>query len=140
MSLLGRGLCRVLLLFGCSLKGPSPVAQTVKSLPAVQEARVQSLGWEDPPEKGMATQSSFLAWESSRTEEPGRLQSMGQSRTRLSDQRLQFSCFYSPSPQQEVRGLWLWWGCYRSFLSLFCLMVAGVTPSPPTLGASQLYS
>ena len=38
------------------------VAQTVKNLPAVQETRVQSLGQEDPLEKGMATHSSVLAW------------------------------------------------------------------------------
>ena len=36
--------------------------QTVKRLPAVQETRVQSLGWEDPLERGMATYSSILAW------------------------------------------------------------------------------
>ena len=75
---MGRGLWRVLHLFGCFLKGPSPVAQTVKSLPTVQEARVQSLGWENLLEKGMATHSSFLAWEIPWTEEPGRLQSMRQ--------------------------------------------------------------
>ena len=39
--------------------------------------RVQSLGQEDPLEKGMATHSSILAWKIPRTEEPGRLQSMG---------------------------------------------------------------
>ena len=39
----------------------SLAAQTVQRLPAVQETRVQSLGWEDPLEKGMATQSSILA-------------------------------------------------------------------------------
>ena len=38
------------------------VAQTVKNLPAVEETRVRSLGWEDPLEKGMATHSSFLSW------------------------------------------------------------------------------
>ena len=38
------------------------VAQTVKNLPAMQEIWVQSLGWEDPLEKGMATHSSILAW------------------------------------------------------------------------------
>ena len=38
------------------------VAQSVKNLPAVQETRVQSLGWEDPLEKEMATHSSILAW------------------------------------------------------------------------------
>ena len=40
----------------------SLVAQIVKNLPAMQETRVQSLGWEDLLEKGMATHSSFLAW------------------------------------------------------------------------------
>ena len=34
----------------------------VKKMPAVQETRVQSLGWEDPLEEGMATHSSILAW------------------------------------------------------------------------------
>ena len=38
------------------------MAQTVKNLPAMQETGVQSLGWEDPLEEGMATQSSILAW------------------------------------------------------------------------------
>ena len=41
----------------------SLVAQTVKNLPAIQETWVQSLGWEDPLEKEMATHSSILAWE-----------------------------------------------------------------------------
>jgi len=40
----------------------SLVAQTVKNLLAVQETWVQSLGWEDPLEEGMATHSSILAW------------------------------------------------------------------------------
>ena len=54
----------------------SLVAQSVKSLPAMQETRVRSLGWEDPLEKGMATHSSILAWRSLWTEEPGGLQSI----------------------------------------------------------------
>ena len=49
----------------------------VKNPPAMQEAQVQSLGREDPLEKGMATHSSILAWKIPWTEEPGRLQSMG---------------------------------------------------------------
>ena len=53
------------------------VAQLVKNLPAMQETWVQFLGWEDPLEKEMATHSSILAWRIPRTEEPGRLQSMG---------------------------------------------------------------
>ena len=54
----------------------SLVAQTVKKLPAVQQIWVQSLGREGPLEKGMATQSSLLAWRIPWTEEPGGLQSM----------------------------------------------------------------
>ena len=40
----------------------SLVAQTVKSLPAMQENQVRSLGWEDPLKKGIATHASILAW------------------------------------------------------------------------------
>ena len=49
----------------------SLVAQLVKNLPAVREPWVQSLGWEDPLEKGTATHSSILAWRIPWTEEPG---------------------------------------------------------------------
>ena len=55
----------------------SLVAQMVKNLPEMQETCVQSLGQEDPLEKEMATHSSILTWENSRTEEPSRLQSTG---------------------------------------------------------------
>ena len=53
----------------------SLVAQLVKNVPAMWENWVQSLGWEDPLEEGMATHSSILAWRIPWTEEPGRLQS-----------------------------------------------------------------
>ena len=43
-------------------RGASLVAQSVKSLPAVRETWLRSLGWEDPLEEGMATHSSILAW------------------------------------------------------------------------------
>ena len=56
------------------------VAQRLKCLPGMQETRVQSLGWEDPLEKEMATHSSTLAWRIPWREEPGRLQSMGSQR------------------------------------------------------------
>ena len=62
----------------------SLVAQMVKSLSAVQETWVQSLGWEDPPEKGMATHSNILAYEIPWTEEPGGLQSMESRKVRHS--------------------------------------------------------
>jgi len=55
----------------------SLVAQTVESLPAMQETRVQSTGQEDPLEKEMATHSSILAWKIPWMEKPGGLQSMG---------------------------------------------------------------
>ena len=60
----------------------SLVAQTVEHLPAMRETWVQSLGWEDPLEKEMATHSSTLAWKSPWTEEPYKIQSMGSQRVR----------------------------------------------------------
>ena len=80
-------LCCLLLLFllfrelgWASFYRTSLVAQTVKLLPAMQETRVWSLGWEDPLEKEMATHSSSLAWKIPWTEKRGRLQSMGLQR------------------------------------------------------------
>ena len=58
----------------------SLVAQMAKNPPAMQETRVQSLGQEDPLEKGMATHPSILAWRIPWTEEPDGLQSMGSQR------------------------------------------------------------
>ena len=58
----------------------SLVAQRLKHLPAMWETRVQSLSWEDPLEKEMATHSSTLAWKIPWMEEPGRLQFMGSQR------------------------------------------------------------
>ena len=60
------------------------MAQTVERLPAMRETQVQSLGWENRLEKGMATHFSILAWIILWTEEPGGLQSKGlQSLVRL---------------------------------------------------------
>ena len=63
------------------------MVQVVKSLLAMQETWVQSLGLEDPLEKGMVTHCSILAWTIPWTEEPGGLQPHGveKSQTRLSD-------------------------------------------------------
>ena len=58
------------------------MVQMVKNLLAMQEIQIQSLGQEDPLEKGMDTHSSSLAWKIPRTEEPGGLQSMGLQRVR----------------------------------------------------------
>ena len=60
----------------------SLVAQIVKNLPAMQETWVQSLGWEDPMEKGMAIHSSILAQRIPCTGESGELQFMGLQRVR----------------------------------------------------------
>ena len=56
------------------------MVQKVKNLSAMQETQAQSLGWEDPLEKEMATHSSILAWRIPWTEESGGLQSIGVSK------------------------------------------------------------
>ena len=68
----------------------------VKNLHAMQETWVQSLGWEDPLEKEMATHSSILGWEIPWIVEPGGLQSMGspKSQTQLSNQTTTVAQFY----------------------------------------------
>ena len=66
----------------CGIFGASLVAQLVKNMPAVQETCVQSLGWEDPLKKEMATHSSILVWEIPWTKEPGGLYPMGVARVR----------------------------------------------------------
>ena len=53
------------------------VAQKVKNLSSILKTQIQSLDWEDPLEKEMATHSSILAWRIPWTEEPGGLQSTG---------------------------------------------------------------
>ena len=58
------------------------VAQRIKHLPAMQETQAQSLGWEDPLEKEMASHSSILAWKIPWMEELDGLQSLGLQRVR----------------------------------------------------------
>ena len=53
----------------------------VKNLAANADSWIQSLGWEDPLEEGMATHSSILVWRIPWTEEPGELQSKGSQTT-----------------------------------------------------------
>ena len=60
----------------------SPVAQNVKTLPAMWETWVGSLGWEDPLDEGRATPCSIFAWRIPWTEEPGGLQPTGSQRVR----------------------------------------------------------
>ena len=61
--------------------GAFQVSSAVKNLPTKQEMQVQSLGWEDPLEKEMATQVSILAWEIPWTEEPSGLQCIGSQKS-----------------------------------------------------------
>ena len=76
----------------------------VKNPPAVQETQVQSLVWEDPLGKEMATHSSILAWELPCTEEPGRLQSM--------DHRVRHDL--ATKQQTLTEGMKLWGLAYSS--------------------------
>ena len=79
----------------------------VKSLPAMWETWVRSLGWEDPLKKGMATHSIILAWRTPWTGEPGGLHSMGSQRVghdpgEVNGYPLQYSCLEDPLD----RGAW----------------------------------
>ena len=69
------------------------MAQTVNDLPAVWETWVQSLGWEDRLEEGVAAHSSILAWRIPWTEEPGGLQSTGHKESDTTE-RLHFHFLY----------------------------------------------
>ena len=62
------------------------MAQRLKHLPAMWETWVQSLGWKDPLEKEIATDSNILAWEIPWTEESGGLQSMGSKESDTTEQ------------------------------------------------------
>ena len=96
----------------------SLVAQMVRNLPAMPETWVLSLGWEDPQEKGMATQFSILAWRISWTEKPSQLQSMWPQRVRHNWATNNFTFIRGfPRwhqwsriclPMQEMQGNWVW--------------------------------
>ena len=100
-----------------SLYQTSLVAQRLKRLPAMWETQVRSLGWEDPLEKEMVTNSSILAWRIPWTEEPGRLQSTGSQRVghdwatslslSMSDLFLVFHCSMSYSSLTNAILSWL---------------------------------
>ena len=77
------------------------MAQMVKHLPAIQETRVRSLGWEDLLEKEMATHSSILAWRIPWMELPGRLQSMGLQRVGHEETQCHLNTLGRSQPQNE---------------------------------------
>ena len=75
----------MILVISSEIKKASPMSQWQRICLPIQETQdtwVQSLGWEDPLEKRMATHSSILAWEIPWTEDPGGVQSMGSQRVR----------------------------------------------------------
>ena len=80
-QMLIKNLKKILVLSGYG-QGASLLAQMIKNLFTMQETRIESLGREDPLEKGMATHSSVLAWGIPWTEESGGIQSMGSQRVR----------------------------------------------------------
>ena len=86
------------------------VAQRVKRLPAMQETRVQSLDWEDPLEKEMATHSSILVWRTPWAEEPGGLQSMGSQRVRhdWATSQSMYHNLLSALPKEQTNQSKLW--------------------------------
>ena len=68
----------------------------VKNLPAMQETKVPSLGWDDPLEKGMVTRSSILAWRIPWTEKPGRLYSLWHHKELDATEQLTLSSGFYP--------------------------------------------
>ena len=81
------------------------MAQMVKNPPAIQETRVQSLGWQDPLEKEIATHSSILAWKIPWTEETARLQSMGSQRVAQRISALQMYTHLKIEGKNDIRRL-----------------------------------
>ena len=93
------------------------MAQRIKRLPAMWETQVQSLGWEDPLEKEMATQSSILAWRIPWTEEPGGYRPCGckerNTAEQLSTQPKTDMTSLVPSVKRVVVGGSARWGCSK---------------------------
>ena len=86
-------------------KEASLLTQMVKNLPIMQETWVQSLGQEDPLEKGMATHSSILAWKFLRTEEPVGYSPWGCKELDTTEQLTHFNIhhfYWGPGPQNSL--------------------------------------
>ena len=102
------GICVSLWLIQTSL-----VAQMVKCQPTMRKTRVQSLGWEDPLEKGMATHSSTLAWKIPQMEEHSRLYSPWGCRESDTTERLHFTSSWlihivvQQKPTQHCKAIFL---------------------------------
>ena len=88
------------------------MSQTVMNLPAMQKTWVQTLGREDPLEKGMATHCSTLAWRIPKTEEPGGLQSMESQRVGHNWETYLKYCFQQIKTSNRSPSAW---GLFMSF-------------------------
>ena len=112
----------------------------VKNLLVMQETWVQSLGWEDPLEKAMATHSSILAWRIPWTEEPHELQPMG-SQTDMAEWLTLSVCPHLISDEFEVQiqTLWLCFSCCLLAQSLLtvCNPMDCSWPGSTVYGISQ---
>ena len=93
------------------------VAQMVKSLPAMQKTQVQSLGWEDPLEKEMATYSSNLAWKIPWMEESGRYSPWGHKELDFSQSEQLFTFFYFIS---DI----IWYLSFSLWLTSFSMIIS----------------
>ena len=102
----------------------SLVTQMVEKPPAMQEAQVGSLSWEDLLEKEMATHSSVLAWEIPLTEEPDGLQSVGSQRVRH-DWATELNYLYQTVRMQAPRSLGI------CLTNIFSFLSAMATPHSP---------
>ena len=88
----------------CITTWVSLVAQRVMNPPAVWETRVQSLGWEDHLESGMATHSAILTWRIPWTEEPGGLQPLGSQTVPPTERISHVTKFCSCCPTTVIDG------------------------------------
>ena len=79
------------------------MAQSVKNMPAIQETQVQSLAWEDPLEKEMATHSSILFWKIPWMEEPGSYSPWG-CKELVMTERLHFITLDNKNSNYKVMG------------------------------------
>ena len=108
----------------CLLAG-FPDGSAVKNLPAMQETRVRSLGWEDALEEGMAIHSSILAWRIPWTEEPGTLQSMESQRVGHN--------WRNGAHTHRLFATWMafWWNVCSNLLSVHFLITLWTWNSHP---------
>ena len=97
------------------------MAQLVKNPPTMRQTWVQSLGWEDPLEKGTSTHSSILAQRIPWTEEPGGLQSMGGNKLGMTEHaHIYTSCHASKMLSRKRASAYRIIQCTQTFVFMYC--------------------